>query len=166
MTGNRIREFQFTMEFNGDVVLHNDSHNLWEFFHIHRHQNRLVGFQKFENSELLRQISQACHKIETDARNVYCIKVRAHEGNPYNESADLVAKKAIDTVDIGSSFTYREPKAVSNGKRKVPNCPDRTVQIQEKVLKSNSISRKSPKTPMKKVVITEQKRSREKEAEL
>ena len=55
---------QFTMEFNGDVVLHTDSHNLWEFFHIHRHQNRLVGFQKFENSELLRQISQACHKIE------------------------------------------------------------------------------------------------------
>ena len=97
---------------------------------------------------------------------MYCIKVRAHEGNPYNESADLVAKKAIDTVDIGSSFTYREPKEVSNGKRKVPNCPDRTVQIQEKVLKSNSISRKSPKTPMKKVVITEQKRSREKEAEL
>ena len=87
-----------------------------EFFHIHRHRNRLIGFSGFQNPEILRKLCNICIKIESGSKNLFCVKVRAHEGNPHNEIADWLSKEA-GTLDHTNAVTYKRSAGNVIGKR-------------------------------------------------
>ena len=78
------------------VVLHTDSAMIWNWFHNVRRRHRLSGYHGFENADLLQKLDAAIRKItETVVHGVpgevYVVKVRAHNGNPYNDEVDQAA---------------------------------------------------------------------------
>ena len=73
--------------YSKDAVIHTDSAYVWDFFHVIRKRFSLIGFQSFENSELLSKITRICFQIEEN-HTLYYIKVRGHEGNPHNATLD------------------------------------------------------------------------------
>ena len=59
------------------LVIHTDSHVVWDFFHNRRRRFRQSGYSMFDNADLWRDFDQRLHEVP----QTFCVKVRAHNGN-------------------------------------------------------------------------------------
>ena len=73
--------------------MHTDSGVVWYWYHHQRRQLRLVRYATLENSDLWIEFDRLLHQLPGHG----CIKVRSHNGNPWNDEADLVAGLASQT---------------------------------------------------------------------
>ena len=103
--------------YEGDVILHTDSEYLWEFFHEIVHKYRLIGYQSFENRKTMELLRDAYFDIKTN-RNFYCVKVKSHNENPYNDTADSMAKEACELAKREVSVKYFGEVLMLESKRK------------------------------------------------
>jgi len=88
---------------NIPMVLHTDSALVWHFI-LHKYRREyLVRFAGNENSDDLMELANA---IFERTAPLWCIKVRGHVGNEFNELADEQAKLAtkLPSCDV---YTYR-----------------------------------------------------------
>jgi len=69
------------------AVMHTDSGVVWYWYHYQRQSLRLVKYRSLENADLWLEFDELLHKCVEH----YCIKVRAHNGNRWNDEADLAA---------------------------------------------------------------------------
>lgn len=71
---------------------------VWDFFHHDMRVHRFDRFEKCENDDILRVISDL---YVARVAATYVFKVRAHAGNPFNEQVDLIAKNMANLCEFG-----------------------------------------------------------------
>jgi len=75
-----------------DVVIHTDSHLVWNFLHNLRARFRLVGYGHLGHAEQLCALDASIRDLEhRQGHRVYAVKVRGHNGNEGNHAADVAA---------------------------------------------------------------------------
>lgn len=76
-------------------VIHTDSNFVWNFWHLHRRRRRLSHYCGMDHCDILVDIDEMSRHL-----NVKVIKVRAHNGNVFNEDADETAGYAVNTASF------------------------------------------------------------------
>lgn len=109
------------------LVIHTDCEVIWTFFHCQRRKFRLSKYCALENPDLLCELDDVLSAIS----EVYVIKVRAHNGNEFNEDADETAGRAANIV---SSYKFG-----THGPRAPPHMPD--PNLRDRALRQHQRSR-------------------------
>jgi ribonuclease HI len=78
------------------VIIHTDSGVLWDWHHNKRRRWRLTGYTGMPNADLYRTLDADMRELE----RVHVVKVRAHNGNPYNTEADGAAGRAANEASV------------------------------------------------------------------
>jgi len=87
-----IGAYKAALAMDRSLVLHTDSAYVWSFMHNLRRVHRVSGFSDLRNSDLLRTLDGLDRTLRhVHGCDAYIIKVRAHNGNVYNEHADQLA---------------------------------------------------------------------------
>ena len=88
------------------VLVHTDSFYVWNFFHHVRMRQRVVGYKKVANGELLEFLDRKIRILQSNNIEIYVCKVKAHNGNAYNDKADALAL-AASRKPLSSQLTKR-----------------------------------------------------------
>ena len=75
---------------------HTDSGVVWYWYHFQRIPLRLVRYAPLLNTDLWLEFDAVLQRLPSHG----CIKVRSHNGNPWNDEADLVAGLAAHTSSM------------------------------------------------------------------
>jgi ribonuclease HI len=75
---------------NTPLAIHTDSELVWDWFHWGRIAHRRDAYRSLENSDLWRRLDKVITAHQRSAC-VLMIKVRSHNGNPWNDEADRLA---------------------------------------------------------------------------
>ena len=112
-----VEAISLASNYEGDVILHTDSEYIWDFFHETVHRYRLIGFHSFKGCEAMRSLQNAYYSTKHTKR-FYCIKVKSHNENMYNDTADYLAKKACKLEGNELAIKYYGDILHGNAKRK------------------------------------------------
>jgi len=75
------------------VVVHTDSMFVWNWFHNMRREYRLIRYAALEHSDLLALVDAEMRCLQ----EVYCVKVRSHNGHRWKDEVDRGAHLAAGT---------------------------------------------------------------------
>ena len=112
-----VEAISLASNYEGDVILHTDSEYIWDFFHETVHRYRLIGFHSFKGCEVMRSLQNAYYSTK-HTKKFYCIKVKSHNENMYNDTADYLAKKACKLEGNELAIKYYGDILHGNAKRK------------------------------------------------
>jgi len=87
---------RMAISLNRVAVIHTDSGVVWYWYHHQRRSLRLLKYRTLENSDLWLEFDILLNKCVGH----FCIKTRSHNGNPWNEEADLAAGLAARTSSL------------------------------------------------------------------